>query len=89
MPADDTFQKSDPTWNPPSPDPDPILEGSHLQDHLNADTQAVLEHANRSWSLVVVAPEWRLSDAEERLTGANLISATLMPPHQATSHPET
>jgi hypothetical protein len=73
MPTDDDFQTSNPTWNPPSPDPDPILEGSHLQDRLNAETQAVLEHANRGWSLVVVAPKWwGLSDGVERLAGVVL-----------------
>ena len=74
MTADDDLRASDPTWNPPSPDPDPTFEGSHLQDRLDAETQAVLEHANRGWSLVVVAPKWwKLSDGVERLAGVFLL----------------
>jgi len=73
MPTDDDFRADDPTWNPPSPDPDPMTEGSHLQDRLDAETQAVLEQANRGWSLVVVAPKWwSLSDGTERLAGVAL-----------------
>lgn len=73
MPSDDNYPKNDPTWNPPNPDPDPKAEGSSLQERLEVETDAVLEQADRGWSLVVVAPQWwKLSDGVERLAGALL-----------------
>ena len=73
MVSDDRFVERDPTWNPPNPDPDPNAEGTNLQERLEAETDAVLEQADRGWSLVVVAPKWwGLSDAIERIAGALL-----------------
>jgi hypothetical protein len=64
---------NDPTWNPPSPDPDPDHEGTHLQKRLEAETDAVLDQADRGWGLAVVAPKWwGLSDGVERLAGVVL-----------------
>jgi len=64
----------DPTWNPPSPDPDPTQEGSSLQDRLEAETEAVLDLADRGWGISVVLPKWwNLSDATERIAGSILV----------------
>jgi len=73
MALDETHPKSDPTWNPPNPDPDPNTEGSTLQQRLEVETDAVLEQADRGWSFGVVAPKWwGLSDGIERLAGTSL-----------------
>lgn len=70
MPSDDRYVERDPSWNPPSPDPDPKDEGTELQQRLEAETEAVLDQADRGWSLAVVIPRWwNLSDATERLAG--------------------
>ena len=74
MPSNDRFEERDPTWNPPNPDPDPTKEGSSLQERLEAETEAVLEQAERGWAASVVLPKWwALSDAIERLAGAVLV----------------
>jgi len=74
MPSNDRFEERDPTWNPPNPDPDPTKEGSSLQQRLEAETEAVLEQADRGWGASVVLPKWwALSDATERLAGAILV----------------
>lgn len=58
----------------PNPDPDPVKEGSSLQQRLEAETEAVLEQANRGWGASVVLPKWwALSDATERVAGATLV----------------
>jgi hypothetical protein len=73
MASNDRYVERDPTWNPPNPDPDPKAEGTNLQERLEAETSAVLEQADRGWSLVVVAPKWwGLSDAIERIAGSLL-----------------
>lgn len=73
MASAEDHPKSDPTWNPPNPDPDPKAEGSSLQQRLEAETEAVLEQADRGWSFGVVAPQWwKLSDGVERVAGALL-----------------
>jgi len=67
-------EQHDPTYNPPNPDPDPTKEGSSLQERLEAETEAVLEQAERGWGASVVLPKWwALSDATERLAGAVLV----------------
>jgi len=53
MTSAEDHPKSDPTWNPPNPDPDPKAEGSSLQQRLEAETEAVLEQADRGWSFGV------------------------------------
>ena len=74
MPSDDRFEERDPTYNPPNPDPDPVKEGASLQQRLEAETEAVLEQAERGWGASVVLPKWwALSDATERLAGAVLV----------------
>jgi len=74
MPSIDRFEERDPTWNPPNPDPDPVKEGSSLQQRLEAETEAVLERADRGWGVSVVLPKWwALSDAMERLAGVTLV----------------
>jgi len=74
MPSNARFEERDPTWNPPNPDPDPTKEGSSLQERLEAETEAVLEQAERGWAASVVLPKWwALSDAIERLAGAVLV----------------
>lgn len=74
MPSIDRFEERDPTWNPPNPDPDPVKEGSSLQQRLEAETEAVLEQADRGWGASVVLPKWwAMSDALERLAGVTLV----------------
>ena len=74
MPSSDRFEERDPTWNPPNPDPDPIKEGCLLQERLDAETEAVLEQADRGWGASVVLPKcWALSDATERFAGVILV----------------
>jgi len=74
MSSEPSQSHKDATWNPPSPDPDPIQEGTTLQDRLEAETEAVLDQADRGWSINVVLPKWwALSDATERLAGAVLV----------------
>jgi len=74
MALEENHPKSDPTWNPPNPDPDPKAEGSSLQERLEVETEAVLEQADRGWSFTVVAPKWwGLSDGVERLAGVLLL----------------
>jgi hypothetical protein len=68
----------DPAWNPPSPDPDPIDEGTSLQDRLEAETEAVLDQADRGWGIGVVLPKWwGLSDVTERVAGSILLMLIL------------
>jgi len=50
-------EQQDPTYNPPNPDPDPTKEGSSLQERLEAETEAVLEQAERGWGASVVLPK--------------------------------
>jgi hypothetical protein len=70
MPNDDRYEERDPTYNPPNPDPDPVKEGTSLQDQLEKETEAVLQQADRGWSIGVVVPKWwTLSDGVERLAG--------------------
>jgi len=74
MPDKSRVEQRDPTYNPPNPDPDPTKEGSSLQERLEAETEAVLEQAERGWGASVVLPKWwALSDATERLAGAVLV----------------
>ena len=74
MPSSDRFEERDPTYNPPNPDPDPTKEGSSLQERLEAETEAVLEQAERGWGASVVLPKWwALSDATERFAGVILV----------------
>jgi len=74
MSSEPSQSHKDATWNPPSPDPDPIQEGTTLQDRLEAETEAVLDQADRGWGINVVLPKWwALSDAIERLAGAVLV----------------
>ncbi len=74
MPSSDRLEERDPTWNPPNPDPDPDKEGSSLQQRLEAETEAVLEQADRGWGASVVLPKWwALSDVTERFAGAILV----------------
>jgi len=74
MPSSDKFEERDLTWNPPNPDPDPVKEGASLQERLEAETEDVLEQAERGWGASVVLPKWwALSDATERLAGAVLV----------------
>jgi hypothetical protein len=78
VPTDDRYEERDPTWNPPNPDPDPSKEGTSLQDRLEAETDAVINQADRGWSIAVVLPKWwSMSDAVERLAGALLASLIL------------
>jgi len=73
MPSNDRYEERDPTYNPPNPDPDPSSEGTSLQERLDSETEAVLERADRGWSVWVVLPKWwSLSDAIERLAGVGL-----------------
>lgn len=45
-----------------------------MQQRLEAETEAVLEQAERGWGASVVLPKWwALSDATERLAGAVLV----------------
>ena len=45
-----------------------------MQERLEAETEAVLEQAERGWGASVVLPKWwALSDATERLAGAVLV----------------
>lgn len=74
MATDDRYVERDPTWNPPNPDPDPKSEGTDLQKRLEAETEAVLDQADRGWSVTVVIPKWwNLSDGVERLAGLVLV----------------
>jgi len=73
MSSEPSQSHKDATWNPPSPDPDPIQEGTTLQDRLEAETEAVLDQADRGWGINVVLPKWwDLSDATERIAGSIL-----------------
>jgi hypothetical protein len=74
VPTDDRYEERDPTWNPPNPDPDPTKEGTSLQDRLEAETDAVVNQADRGWSIAVVLPKWwSMSDTAERLAGTLLV----------------
>lgn len=78
VPNNDRYEERDPTWNPPNPDPDPTKEGTSLQDRLEAETDAVINQADRGWSIGVVLPKWwSMSDAVERLAGAFLVALIL------------
>jgi len=45
-----------------------------LQERLEAETEAVLEQAERGWGASVVLPKWwALSDATERFAGVILV----------------
>jgi hypothetical protein len=70
MPNDERYVERDPTYNPPNPDPDLAKEGTSLQEKLEVETEAVLEIADRGWSMSVTIPKWwKLSDFAERVAG--------------------
>lgn len=79
MSLESSQSHKDPTYNPPNPDPDVSKEGTSLQDRLDIEADAVLEHADRGWSTWVVTPKWwKLSDSIERLAGIGLFLLVLV-----------
>jgi hypothetical protein len=79
MSFDSSQSPKDPTYNPPNPDPDISKEGTSIQDRLETETDSVLEHADRGWSVWVVTPKWwGLSDSVEKLAGIGLLLLVLV-----------